>query len=46
MPDPSLATDGVFADAFEPLGDGNAPWSHWAGDHAGNGAAPSERRAA
>jgi pyruvate dehydrogenase E1 component alpha subunit len=46
MPDPSQATDGVFADAVEPLGDGNAPWSRWAGDHAGNGAAPSERRAA
>jgi pyruvate dehydrogenase E1 component alpha subunit len=29
MPDPERALDGVFADAFEPLGDGRAPWSHW-----------------
>ncbi len=29
MPDPVLATEGVFADASEPLGDGRAPWSHW-----------------
>ena len=29
MPDPALATDGVFADAWEPLGDGRAPWSRW-----------------
>ena len=33
MPDPALATDGVYADAWEPLGDGKAPWSHW--QHAG-----------
>jgi TPP-dependent pyruvate/acetoin dehydrogenase alpha subunit len=46
MPDPSLAADGVFADEAEPLGDGNAPWSRWESDHTGNGAAPSERRAA
>ncbi len=43
MPDPAIATDGVFADRFEELGDGRAPWSHWAapdGDaapHDGNG---------
>jgi TPP-dependent pyruvate/acetoin dehydrogenase alpha subunit len=30
MPDPRLATEGVFAEAWEPLGDGHAPWSHWA----------------
>jgi TPP-dependent pyruvate/acetoin dehydrogenase alpha subunit len=30
MPDPSSATDGVFADKWEPLGDGQAPWSYWA----------------
>ena len=30
MPDPSEATEGVFADAWEPLGDGEAPWSYWA----------------
>jgi TPP-dependent pyruvate/acetoin dehydrogenase alpha subunit len=29
MPEPELATDGVFADRFEPLGDGQAPWSRW-----------------
>ncbi len=29
MPDPQTATDGVFADELTPLGDGNAPWSHW-----------------
>jgi TPP-dependent pyruvate/acetoin dehydrogenase alpha subunit len=46
MPDPTLATAGVYADEFEPLGDGNAPWSRWAHDGTGNGAAPVERRAA
>jgi pyruvate dehydrogenase E1 component alpha subunit len=30
MPDPQRATEGVFADAWEPLGDGRAPWSYWA----------------
>lgn len=29
MPDPSIATTGVFAESWEPLGDGEAPWSHW-----------------
>jgi pyruvate dehydrogenase E1 component alpha subunit len=29
MPDPEIATDGVFAEATTPLGDGQAPWSHW-----------------
>jgi TPP-dependent pyruvate/acetoin dehydrogenase alpha subunit len=29
MPDPDLALDGVFAESFEPLGDGQAPWSYW-----------------
>ncbi|MEA2482240.1 MAG: hypothetical protein QOC55_187 [Thermoleophilaceae bacterium] len=29
MPDPSDAEAGVFADHWEPLGDGEAPWSHW-----------------
>jgi TPP-dependent pyruvate/acetoin dehydrogenase alpha subunit len=27
MPDPASATDGVFAEEAEPLGDGRAPWS-------------------
>jgi pyruvate dehydrogenase E1 component alpha subunit len=29
MPDPEIATEGVFADRWEPLGDGKAPWSRW-----------------
>ena len=29
MPDPALATAGVFAESWEPLGDGEAPWSRW-----------------
>jgi TPP-dependent pyruvate/acetoin dehydrogenase alpha subunit len=41
MPEPALAADGVFAESFEPLGDGMAPWSRWAG-----AAADDERRAA
>jgi TPP-dependent pyruvate/acetoin dehydrogenase alpha subunit len=28
-PDPELALEGVFAEKFEPLGDGHAPWSFW-----------------
>src|SRR5215210_734457 len=40
MPEPDLARDGVFADGWEPLGDGQAPWSRWA-ERAGG-----ERRAA
>jgi TPP-dependent pyruvate/acetoin dehydrogenase alpha subunit len=46
MPDPENARDGVYADAFEPLGDGKAPWSRWSHDGTGNGAAPAEGRAA
>jgi TPP-dependent pyruvate/acetoin dehydrogenase alpha subunit len=29
MPEPEAAREGVFADSWEPLGDGHAPWSHW-----------------
>jgi TPP-dependent pyruvate/acetoin dehydrogenase alpha subunit len=29
MPDPEIATEGVFAESWEPLGDGEAPWSRW-----------------
>ena len=29
LPDPAIATEGVFAERWEPLGDGEAPWSHW-----------------
>jgi len=28
IPDPAQATAGVFAESWEPLGDGEAPWSH------------------
>jgi pyruvate dehydrogenase E1 component alpha subunit len=31
MPDPGDATAGVFADEWEPLGTGQAPWSRWNG---------------
>jgi TPP-dependent pyruvate/acetoin dehydrogenase alpha subunit len=46
MPDPELGTEGVYADEFQPLGDGNAPWSRWSHHGTGNGTAPVERRAA
>jgi TPP-dependent pyruvate/acetoin dehydrogenase alpha subunit len=49
MPDPDEALAGVFAEQWEPLGDGAAPWSRWQrGETAGNGhrRAPVERRAA
>ena len=44
MPDPQLASDGVFAESWEPLGDGEAPWSRWSSTEAaetpnGNGRA-------
>jgi TPP-dependent pyruvate/acetoin dehydrogenase alpha subunit len=29
MPDPETATEGVFADEWQELGDGKAPWSRW-----------------
>jgi TPP-dependent pyruvate/acetoin dehydrogenase alpha subunit len=29
MPDPATAVEGVFAERWEPLGDGEAPWSRW-----------------
>jgi pyruvate dehydrogenase E1 component alpha subunit len=37
MPEPELATEGVYADAWEPLGDGQAPWSRWQGEARGDG---------
>jgi pyruvate dehydrogenase E1 component alpha subunit len=52
MPDPALAGEGVFAERWEPLGDGAAPWSRWADPEARNGGSPDggsaglERRAA
>jgi pyruvate dehydrogenase E1 component alpha subunit len=53
MPDPEIATEGVFAERWEPLGDGEAPWSRWSepaaepaletnGKHAGNGRPAAE----
>jgi pyruvate dehydrogenase E1 component alpha subunit len=30
MPEPGIATTGVYADAWQPLGDGGAPWSRYA----------------
>ena len=47
MPEPELALEGVFAERFEPLGDGQAPWSRWsepatAGEQ-GNGARNGRR---
>jgi pyruvate dehydrogenase E1 component alpha subunit len=49
MPDPATAGDGVFANAWEPLGDGNAPWSYWRGRSAADSpgaSGASERQAA
>jgi TPP-dependent pyruvate/acetoin dehydrogenase alpha subunit len=37
MPEPALATDGVFAERWEPLGDGEAPWTRWPGGSTGDG---------
>jgi TPP-dependent pyruvate/acetoin dehydrogenase alpha subunit len=37
MPDPEHATEGVFADRWEPLGDGQAPWSRWSREADGGG---------
>jgi pyruvate dehydrogenase E1 component alpha subunit len=31
MPDPAIVTEDVFAGRWEPLGDGEAPWSRWSG---------------
>ena len=38
MPDPASATDGVFADEAEALGDGDAPWSGFTGSNGCRGA--------
>ena len=47
MPDPVEATRGVFADDWEPLGDGRAPWSFWSrAGAAGNGGAQAIERTA
>jgi TPP-dependent pyruvate/acetoin dehydrogenase alpha subunit len=39
MPDPESALEGVFAETWEPLGDGQAPWSYWANAASPNGRA-------
>jgi pyruvate dehydrogenase E1 component alpha subunit len=44
MPDPELATQGVFADAWQPLGDGGAPWSGWAPAGASSNGGPVAAR--
>jgi TPP-dependent pyruvate/acetoin dehydrogenase alpha subunit len=44
MPDAAKALDDVYADQWEALGDGEAPWSRWASVEKANGA--GERRAA
>ena len=43
MPDPSIASEHVFAESWEPLGDGEAPWSRWSGTSNGNGRGHLER---
>ena len=37
LPEPGRAFEGVFADAWRPLGDGEAPWSRWSRAANGNG---------
>jgi TPP-dependent pyruvate/acetoin dehydrogenase alpha subunit len=49
MPDPGIATEGVFAETWEPLGDAEAPWSRWSqadqgAAGSGNGHKPSNGR--
>jgi len=39
MPDPDVARDGVFAERWEPLGDGEAPWTRWREDDTGEATA-------
>jgi TPP-dependent pyruvate/acetoin dehydrogenase alpha subunit len=46
MPDPQLASDGVFAESWEPLGDGEAPWSRWSSSEAGEATNGNGRAAA
>jgi len=46
MPDPGVAIDGVFAESWQALGDGEAPWSRWSapadqGEANGNGSRPT-----
>ena len=46
MPEPEFADEGVFAERWEPLGDGEAPWSFWAQQNGGpSGRFPADERA-
>jgi TPP-dependent pyruvate/acetoin dehydrogenase alpha subunit len=45
MPDPEIALEGVFAERFEPLGDGRAPWSYWADQAGFRGPGPEGEKA-
>ncbi len=44
MPDPDLAVHGVFAEEWEALGDGQAPWSYWSEGGNGNVVARASER--
>jgi TPP-dependent pyruvate/acetoin dehydrogenase alpha subunit len=44
MPDPAIATEGVFAERWEPLGDGEAPWSRWDKSASDDGRRPTGAR--
>ena len=46
MPEPEIATEGVFAERWEPLGDGEAPWSRWSRDTSNGAGRLPERSAA
>jgi TPP-dependent pyruvate/acetoin dehydrogenase alpha subunit len=46
MPEPDLATEGVFAERWEPLGDGNAPWARWRDGTNGDGRRDAESNGA
>src|SRR5204863_8178200 len=37
MPEPEVAREGVYANVWEPMGDGEAPWSHWTGTRTSGG---------
>jgi TPP-dependent pyruvate/acetoin dehydrogenase alpha subunit len=46
MPEPALATEGVFAERWEPLGDGEAPWTRWRDGASGDGTSAAESNGA
>jgi TPP-dependent pyruvate/acetoin dehydrogenase alpha subunit len=45
MPEPEMATAGVFAEGWEPLGDGEAPWSAHGGERGAGPAGAGDRSA-